>query len=189
MIVTSFPRSGSTFYCINLANELGYKFYDEIFEQGYHHKKDGVHEISLDIDYPKTPSYIKTIDFDKAVINNHEISFFTLQHTDIFLTRQNAQDAVWSYLAYSDKLISRYQPKIARNDILLKIILTQNLKRWLDRMIFFYDYIHEYNKPVDISKLEFSDSEIYRAKYSEFSSIIEEVGNGRLRLPQGVIFK
>jgi hypothetical protein len=105
MIVTSFPRSGSTYYCMNLAKELGYTFYDEIFESGKMHKNSlGLHEINLDTEYPKTPAYIKSIDLSTAVVNNHEINYFSLERTDIFLSRHNVQDSIWSYLAYSKKL-------------------------------------------------------------------------------------
>ena len=188
MIVTSFPRSGSTKFCLDLANSLGYTFYDEVFEisTSTNHKTMGLHEVLLDSVPPKTPAFIKTIDFDKAVFNNHEINYFSLEKTDVFLSRQNVQDAVWSFIAHTSKLIVHQRPDIDQRmlDGVMQLIKHQ----WFDRLVFYYDYVIENNKTVTIPDLVFPDSTPYREKYSKHKESIDALGT-RLRLPSGLEFK
>jgi hypothetical protein len=188
MLVTGIPRSGSTKFCLDLSKSLGYNFYDEIFEIGVSsfHKTIGLHEVNLDVIHPKTPSFIKTIDFDKSVINNHEINFFILEKTDIFLSRRNVQDAVWSFLAHTHKLVSYQHPSLDTK--MMNVVMRQIQHRWFDRIIFFYDYVVEYDKQITIPDLIFPDSSGYRERFAEFAPAVTELGK-RLTLPDGLVYQ
>ena len=188
MIVTSFPRSGSTKYCLDLANSLGYTFYDEVFEisTSTDHKTMGLHEVLLESVPPKTPAFIKSIDFDKAVFNNHEISYFSLEKTDIFLSRKNVQDSVWSFIAHTTKLITHRRPDIDQRTLGAVMQLLKH--QWFDRLVFYYDYVIENNKTITIPEFTFPDSTPYREKYSRHKDSIDELG-ARLCLPDGLEFK
>ena len=106
MIVSSIPRSGSTKYCSDLANKLGYRLLDEAFNINIEAKhKNEIHELKLDVVYPKTVEFLKTVDFNTVVVNNHDTTWFNLVHTDIFVSRQNVQDSIWSYVAFIEKMM------------------------------------------------------------------------------------
>ena len=183
MIVTSMPRSGSTKYCIDLATNLNLPLYDEIFEidvDATH--KQTIHETMLDRIHPKTIEFIQSLDFDQCIINNHEINFFTLLHTDVFLSRHNVQDSVWSYIAYTDKYISRILGITC--DARLRLLVS----RYLKRIILFYEYCIINNKKIVISNLEFTDTSIYRSAYPQFTDQINKFKD-TLNLPSGLVFE
>jgi cytidylate kinase len=188
MLVTGIPRSGSTKYCYDLAEKLGYKFYDEIFEIGVpaDHKAVGLHELKIDEIFPKTVEFIETIDFERSVINNHEINYFILEKTDIFISRRNVQDAVWSFIAHSHKVVTHYHPHFRPDE--METIMRQIQHRWIDRIIFFYDYVIAKNKQIVIPELTFSDSTKYRERFSNFTRMVNGIGE-RLRLPPGLEYK
>ena len=188
MIVTGFPRSGTTKFCYDLANKLGYTFYDEIFDIGVasYHKTIGLHELKLDTHHPKTPAFLKSIDLNTAVVNNHEINFFSLERTDIFLSRKNIQDAVWSFVAHVHQTVGYENPNL--DPTYMYIVVRQILSRYGDRLVFFNDYVIENNKTITIPDLVYSDSTAYREKYSRFTTMVNDIGD-RLRLPEGLEYK
>lgn len=187
MIVSSIPRSGSTKFCIDLAEQMGYTYYDEMFDflTDPSHKQ-GLHQIHLDTIHPdKSATFLKTIDFDRAVINNHEMNFFILKNTDIFLTRQNVQDAVWSYVAYITKYLMKFY-KISFEES--QRAMVQALRTRLLQMKFFYDYCVAYEKTMTIPDLTFTDSDIIRNQFKHFKTQIEDAGSN-LNLPKGLIYQ
>jgi hypothetical protein len=187
MIVTSLPRSGSTKYCMDLSypnSDLTY--IDEVFELAMTTQhKVLIHRIKDIKPQLKTAEYISKLDFDTCVINNHEINWFTLENTDVFLSRQNAQDTVWSYVAYMYKYHSTIH-NLENN--MIDSLLPFFLHLFKLRMHLFYEYIVVKNKTVVFPNLEFTDQLTYREKYSKWSGLVTKMGDN-LILPNGVIFK
>jgi len=187
MIVTSIPRSGSTKFCYDLAQSLGYTYHDEIFDLSIHprHKQE-LHEFHLpEINPDKSADFFKSLDFDKSVINNHEMNFFILEKTDIFLSRQNVQDAVWSYIAYVTKLNITYGGLTFDES---QRAVAGTLFRRLLQMKFFYDYCVSFDKPITVPDLEFSPSETIREKFKHFKTQVESAGEN-LKLPKGLVYE
>jgi hypothetical protein len=182
MIVTSLPRSGSTKYCVDLAKRLNLPFYDEIFELEINsNHKQSIHEITLDVVHPKTTAFIQSLDFEQCVINNHEINFFTLEKTDVFLSRRNVQDSVWSYLAYTDKYIKQYTGSSSDDQLHLLV------GKYLKRITLFYEYCSVNNKEIIIPDLDFSDSSKFREMYPQFKYKIDKFKE-TINLPRGLEF-
>jgi hypothetical protein len=187
MIVTSIPRSGSTKFCYELAQSLGYDYQDEIFDLGIDPKnKQDLHEFYLPkINPDKSAAFLKSLDFNKSVINNHEMNYFILEKTDIFLSRQNVQDAVWSYIAYTTNLNMKYG---GLNFDKSQEAVAITLSRRLIQMNFFYDYCVTFDKPITIPDLEFNLSEKIREKFKHFKTLIDDAGK-TLKLPKGLIYE
>ena len=183
MLITSLQRSGSTKFCMDLAKKLDYTYYDEIFEIGVVNHKQAIHEITLDTIHPKTPAFIQTVDFSKAVFNNHEINFFTLEKTDIFISRQNVKDTVWAYAAYLLKYF-----KLVAPDANTPMLAMLTLRRDLPRFKFFYDYCIAYKKDIVIPDLTYTNTSVFRNNYVYFTDIIDQFGQ-TLELPPGLIFE
>jgi hypothetical protein len=188
MIVSSFPRSGSTKYCLDLAKELNYTYYDEIFDLNvsFEHKQ-GLHEIHLDKIYPNgnTAAFIKEIDFSRAVINNHEMNYFTLANTDVFLTRKNVKDAVWSFVFY----IIKYLVAIKKMDRKSAInVMQYTLRGRLAQAKFFYEYCHVHDKEMVIADLTYTDTNLYRKMFPEFAEVIDDFEKV-LTLPNGLVYE
>jgi len=188
MIVSSIPRSGSTKYCMEMAESLNLPFYDEIFE--YHvnsnHKKL-IHRLDVEINNFKDIKSIKELDFSKCVINNHEISFFTLEHSDIFISRLNVQDSIWSYISYMDQyLIKVHENKFSDTErhFQLRNIVANRLRS----IKYFYDYCNQLNKPIVIPELTYTDNREYRTKYSDFTEMVNRFGK-ILNLPDPLIYQ
>jgi len=168
---------------MDLAKQLGYKFYDEIFE--YYadaFAKQTIHEIHLDTVQSKSVEFIKTIDFEKSVFSNHDINFFSLEQTDIFLSRKNIQDNIWSMFAYYEKYIDTFAGPVT-DEKLLFFVQTD-----LAKALYFYEYCVAYNKPIVIPDLVYTDSQIFRERYKRFRSEVISFGK-KLMLPNGLEFK
>ncbi len=186
MIVSSIPRSGSTKYCSDLADKLGYQLLDEIFNINIEAKhKNEIHELKLDVVYPKTVEFLKTVDFNKVVVNNHDTTWFNLVHTDIFVSRQNVQNSMWSYLAFIEKMLCQFTDPNPRQVHNTQVAM---LQREFVRAKFFYDFVIAYEKPVAIPELAYSDQTLYREKYSAFKPMIDHFGTV-LKLPIGLTYK
>ena len=186
MIITSLPRSGSTKYCMDLSHPHSDLIYvDEVFELGMTTQhKVAIHTITDIQHQTKTASSIAKLDFSKCVINNHEINWFMMENTDVFLSRQNVQDTVWSYVAYMDKYHRViYNLDSTRGDLLMY----SHLERLKLRIHFFYDYIITKNKTIVVPDLEFTDQSAYREQYSKWKPFIERMANN-LTLPAGFVF-
>jgi hypothetical protein len=187
MIVTSLPRSGSTKYCMDLAYPNSDLIYiDEVFELAMTTQhKVLIHRIKDIQHQPKTAEHISKLDFNTCVINNHEINWFSLENTDVFLSRKNVQDTVWSYVAYMYKyhsVIHKLETHAIDN------LLPFFLHLFKLRMHLFYEYIVVKNKSIEIPNLEFTAQSDYREKYSKWTDIISRMGDNLL-LPSGLIFK
>jgi hypothetical protein len=183
MIVTSIPRSGSTKYCMDLARQLGYQYYDEIFE--YYadpFAKQTIHEIHLGEMHPKTVKFIKTIDFEKSVFSNHDINFFSLERTDVFLSRKNIQDNVWAIFAYYEKYIDTFYGPVTDDKLLISV------QTDLAKALYFYEYCVTCNKEIVVPDLVYTDSSIFREKYKRFKSEVLSFGR-KLVVPKGLEFK
>jgi len=187
MIVTSIARSGSTKFCLDMAKELNLPLLDEIFELHVNPShKQSIHELHLEKIYPKNPKFLHTVDLDKSVVNNHAINYFSLEKTNIFLSRKNVQDSFWSLLAYLEKYIHFFNPKVTN----------ENLMKSLDRFLqyemvkaeFFYEYCHVFNREITIPNLQFRDSMIYRERYKTYKDRIEKF-KSKLILPDYLIYE
>jgi|GEM_PF-6955895 len=186
MIVSSIPRSGSTKYCADLANKLGYRLLDEAFNINIEAKhKNEIHELKLDVVYPKTVEFLKTVDFNTVVVNNHDTTWFNLVHTDIFVSRQNVQDSIWSYVAFIEKMMRLLPSTNVRQIHNAQVVM---LQREFVRAKFFYDFVIAYEKPVAIPELAYSNQTEYREKYSAFKPMIDHFGTV-LKLPIGLTYK
>ena len=176
MIVSSINRSGSTKYCLDLANKLGLPFYDEVFE--YEVEKDHklyIHEINRDLTHSKEISFLNSIDFKKSVINNHSVNYFVLKNTDVFLSRENVQDSIWSYVAYMDKYFKHYRQP---SSVFIPIVLN----RMLSKTLYFYEFCTECDVAITIPDLSYKDSKLYRTEYSKYSDKINSI-KSKIKLP------
>ena len=185
MIITSIPRSGSTKYGMDMAAHADLTYVDEIFELGMTTAHKVIIHTTTDI-HPqlKTAAHISSLDFNKCVINNHEINWFLLENTDIFLSRKNVQDTVWSYVAY----MSEYHRVIHNLDTMVSdIIMHTHLTRLKSRIQLFYEYCVVKDKPIVIPELEFTDQSIYRTKYSKWTPLILDMADN-LILPKMLEF-
>jgi hypothetical protein len=107
MIITAFPRSGGTKYCIDLAEQLGRDFADEPFQRSIVDasgvfQKPLTHEAYTN--YTKqtkfNSEYVKD-NLDKFVVLNHRtFEPFLLQNTHTFILRQDLSQIAesWIYL-------------------------------------------------------------------------------------------
>jgi hypothetical protein len=196
MIVTSLPRSGSTKFCSDLSANLKLPLYDEIFEYevAIDHKEK-LHQISDAPASSKDIVFLKSLDFKQCVINNHEISFFTLENTDVFLSRQNIQDSVWSWLEYIDRYLDIYLAEKTKLDVLStefssmkNSVLHAQLERLLKRTRYFYEYCVATNKEIIVPDLTYRSNEDVREKFKMFSGQITRVKD-HLVLPSGFIYE
>jgi len=196
MIVTSLPRSGSTKFCTELSETLKLPLYDEIFEYevAVDHKEK-LHQISDAPASSKDIVFLKSLDFNQCVINNHEISFFTLEKTDIFLSRQNVQDSVWSFLEYIDRYLDSYLPgrvKLDRASVEYNFrkhaILHASLERLLKRTRYFYEYCVATNKEIIVPDLTYRGNEDLKEKFKMFSDQITRI-KSQLVLPNGFVYE
>lgn len=189
MIVTSLPRSGSTKYCMDLADKLGYQYYDEIFDlYDTTSIKQQIHEIKLKESHPRTAAFLNTVDFNKSVVNSHDINFFALERTDVFLSRKNVQDSIWSYIAFSDKWMTKQTPPSSPYYGQLMIAIGALLVRRLNEVRFYYEYCVTNNKTIVVPDLEFTDTAVYRDKYPMFKQKVEALAH-TLILPAGLVYE
>ena len=197
MIVTSLPRSGSTKFCSDLATKLNLPLYDEIFEFELNNDhKIKLHQISNIEPVDKSILFIKQINFEKCIISNHEISFFTLEKTDIFLSRKNVQDSVWSWLEYMDQYLNEYIKQNSRmgqstqEEFKMKKMFLLNflLTRYLKRTRYFFEYCIANNKEVVISHLDYRDNTYIKDKFQFFKTKIQNFAND-IMLPNGIVFE
>jgi hypothetical protein len=193
MIVTSLPRSGSTKFCSDLAIKLNLPLHDEIFEYelaGDH--KEKLHLLSDTPQSPKDIIFVKSLDFTKCVINNHEISFFTLEHTDLFVSRRNVQDSIWSWITYIDQYFDVYMPRQSINGADFESRKLQAIRGQLERMFkrtqYFYEYCIATNKEIIIPDLEYQNNKDVREKFTMFNHSIIAFKN-RLVLPKGFVYE
>ena len=196
MIVTSLPRSVSTKFCTDLSENLKLPLHDEIFEYelAMDHK-ERLHQISDAPASPKDVVFLKSLDFEKCVINNHEISFFTLEKTDVFLSRLNVQDSIYSWLEYIDRYLNSYLPekiKLDQSSIEFNnkkhAIIQVQLERLLKRTRYFYEYCVATNKEIIIPDLTYRSNESVREKFKMFSGQIAVIKN-QLVLPNGFVYE
>jgi len=181
MIVSSIGRCGSTKFCYDLAKQLKVPLYDEILNMDIKKPlKHLIHEMKVPEHNPKNPAFLRTIDFDRAVINNHSINFFNLQKTNIFLTRENVQDSFWSFVEITKRYFAVENPKL-KGDALDSMI-RQILQRELVHAQFFYEYCYVYNVQLVIPDLKFTDSKVYRERYEQFTNQIENFKE-KIKLP------
>ena len=197
MIITSLPRSGSTKFCTDLAAKLNLPLYDEIFEFELNDEhKTKLHQISDIEPVDKSILFLKTLDFEKCIISNHEISFFTLEKTDIFLSRKNVQDSVWSWLEYMDRYFDQFikengpmgQPTQPEFKMKKMFLLNFLLNRYLKRAKYFFEYCIANNKEVVISDLTYRDNTAIKEKFKFFSTKINNY-KSELILPDGIVFE
>jgi len=196
MIVTSLPRSGSTKFCTDLSESLKLPLYDEIFEYevAIDHKEK-LHQISDAPASSKDVVFVKSLDFKQCVINNHEISFFTLENTDVFLSRQNVQDSVWSWLDYIDRYLDIYLSEKSKLDLssaefkkMKNAVTHGQLERLLKRTRYFYEYCVATNKEIIVPDLTYRGNEEVREKFKMFSDQVTRV-KSQLVLPSGFIYE
>lgn len=196
MIVTSLPRSGSTKFCTDLSENLKLPLYDEIFEYelAIDHKEK-LHQISDAPASSKDIVFLKSLDFNQCVINNHEISFFTLEKTDIFVSRQNVQDSIYSWLEYIDRYLNSYLPgRINLDQASIEFnnrkhaIIHGQLERLLKRTRYFYEYCVATNKEIIVPDLTYRSNESVREKFKMFSGQIAMIKN-QLILPNGFVYE
>ena len=196
MIVTSLPRSGSTKFCTDLAESLKLPLYDEIFEYelAIDHKEK-LHQISDAPPSSKDVVFLTSLDFKQCVINNHEISFFTLENTDIFLSRQNIQDPIYSWLEYIDRYLETYLPgKIKLDQSSVEFghrkhaIIHGQLERLLKRTLYFYEYCVATNKEIVVPDLVYRSNEGVREKFKMFAGQISRVKEN-LVIPNGFVYE
>ena len=196
MIVTSLPRSGSTKFCTDLSENLKLPLYDEIFEYelAIDHKEK-LHQISDAPPSSKDITFLKSLDFNQCVINNHEISFFTLEKTDIFVSRQNVQDSIYSWLEYIDRYLDTYlaeRTKLDQSSIEFNnrkhAIIHGQLERLLKRTRYFYEYCVATNKEIIVPDLTYRSNEGVREKFKMFSGQITRVKEN-LILPSGFVYE
>lgn len=196
MIVTSLPRSGSTKFCTDLSENLKLPLYDEIFEYevAIDHKEK-LHQISDAPASPKDIVFLKSLDFNQCVINNHEISFFTLENTDVFVSRQNIQDSIWSWLEYIDRYLDTYLAERTKLDQLSvefnnrkHAVIHGQLERLLKRTRYFYEYCVATNKEIIVPDLTYRSNEDVREKFKRFSNQITGIKT-QLVLPSGFVYE
>ncbi len=185
MIVTSIPRSGSTKYCVDLAKMLSLPLYDEIFNfEVVQDHKQRIHEATITEIYPRNPAFLKTVDFKNCVVNNHCINYFSLLHTDVFISRENVQDSFWSLLNYTEKYIAEYVPDTKQENIdymLQDVLINEGLKAQ-----FFYEYCLEFNKVVVVPDLNYSDTKVLRNKYAKFEPLVSKF---KIRVPKNLRYE
>ena len=178
MIVSSINRSGSTKYCLDLANELCLPFYDEPFEYevAVDHKQY-LHEIGQSLTQSKSISFLNSIDLDKSVVNNHNINYLTLRATSRFLSRQNVQDSIWSYIAYMDRYFKYYKRPSS-------VFLPFVIDRMLSKTLYFYEYCTESNVNIIVPDLTYKNNLEYRETYSRYKEKVDSIKN-LIKLPIG----
>lgn len=185
MIVTSVARSGSTKYCMDLAKMLDVPLYDEIFNyEVAHDHKQRIHEATLTEIHPRNPAFLKTLDLKNCVVNNHSINYFSLAHTDIFVSRQNIQDSFWSLLAYAEKYYLEYTKDTSIE--FLEFLLRDVLVNEALKAQFFYEYCIEFNKKIVIPDLVYSDTKIFREKYARFEPLISKF---KIQVPKNLRYE
>jgi len=170
--------------------------HDEIFEYevAIDHKEK-LHQISDAPASSKDIIFLKSLNFKECVINNHEISFFTLENTDIFVSRKNIQNSIWSWIEYIDRYIDIYLSEKTKLDRLSiefnnrkHAIIHGQLERLLKRTRYFYEYCIVTNKEIIVPDLIYRSNEDVREKFKMFSSQIIEFKN-QLVLPSGFIYE
>lgn len=180
MIITSIPRSGSTKFTQDYAIAHGLKFYDEILEPlaPWRHKNEH-HESRLSEFHPKDPTFLRNLDFDSCVINNHDMNYFVLLKTDIFVSRQNIQDSVWSYIAYTDLLI---QTEFNRSS---PDLVMSNTAKLFKKIEMFLAFCAEFQKEIVIPQnIQYRDTLIFRDKFSWMRDQVDQFGS-YIKLPNG----
>lgn len=106
MIVTAFPRSAGTIFCMDKARKLGRKFADEPFQWSI---SDAAGVLQKPIHHEAYAGYTASTKFDKEyvkhnlhefVILNHNSIDILLRNTHTFLVRQDLSQIAesWSYL-------------------------------------------------------------------------------------------
>jgi len=107
MIVTAFPRSGATRYCIDMAEHLGKDFADEPFQRSI---VDASGVFQKPLTHEAYTNYTKQTKFDSeyvkdnldifVVLNHRTFEPFLLQNTHKFIIRQDLSQIAesWIYL-------------------------------------------------------------------------------------------
>jgi hypothetical protein len=107
MIVTAFPRSGATRYCIDMAEHLGKNFADEPFQRSI---VDQAGVFQKPLTHEAYTNYTKQTKFDSEYVKNNLDNFVVLNHrtfdsfllanTHIFILRQDLSQVAesWIYL-------------------------------------------------------------------------------------------
>jgi len=107
MIVTAFPRSGATRYCIDMAEHLGKDFADEPFQRSI---VDASGVFQKPLTHEAYTNYNKQTKFDSkyvkdnldkfVVLNHRTFESFLLQNTHTFILRQDLSQIAesWIYL-------------------------------------------------------------------------------------------
>lgn len=185
MIITSIPRSGSTKYCVELAKMLNLPLYDEIFNfEVVQDHKQRIHNITLTETHPRNPAFLKTLDLTNSVVNNHCVNYFSLSHTDVFISRENVQDSFWSLLNYTEKYIKEYTADLSQEIIdymLIDTMINEGLKAQ-----FYYEYCMEFNKNIVVPNYTYTDTKIFRDKYAKFAPMISKF---KIRVPKNLRYE
>jgi hypothetical protein len=170
-----------------MAKKLNFILLDEIFDLHVNptHKQT-IHESHLKNIYPKNPKFLYTVDLEKSVVNNHLINYFSLEKTNIFLSRKNVQDSFWSLLSYLEKYINFFHPELSNQQLMESI--GRYLQEEMQRAEFFYEYCHVFKKEITVPDLQFRDSKIYREKFKIYKDKIENF-KSKLILPYNLIYE
>jgi hypothetical protein len=159
--------------------------YDEIFNfEVVQDHKQRIHETTLVETHPRNPAFLKTIDFNSCIVNNHCVNYFSLVHTDIFVSRENIQDSFWSLLNYTEKYINEYVPNLKQDVIdymLQDVVINEGLKAQ-----FFYEYCIEFNKNIVVPDLKYTDTKVFREKYAKFEPLISKF---KIRVPKNLRYE
>jgi len=107
MIITAFPRSGATRYCIDMAEHLGKDFADEPFQRSI---VDSAGVFQKPLTHEAYTNYTKQTKFDSdyvkdnldkfVVLNHRTFEPFLLTNTHAFILRQDLSQIAesWVYL-------------------------------------------------------------------------------------------